>query len=122
MATCRYLVADVVRAVDTYTNLLGFDLVSVSGTAFAMVRIGDLTLWLSGPESSAARPMADGSRPAPGGWNRVVIEVENIDLEVQRLGDQGVAFRNPVVLGPGGAQVLIEDGEGNLIELFESRR
>lgn len=121
MATCRYLVADVERAVDTYTNLLGFDLVSVAGSAFAMVRYGDLTLWLSGPESSAARPMADGTRPAPGGWNRVVIEVENIELEVQRLGDQGVRFRNQVVRGPGGAQALIEDGEGNLIELFEPR-
>lgn len=122
MATCRYLVEDVARAVDTYTTRLDFELVTAMGDAFAMVKRDDLTLWLSGPKSSAARAMADGAGPEPGGWNRIVFEVDDIDNEVLRLGDLGVTFRNAVVRGPGGAQVLMEDGEGNLIELFEPAR
>jgi catechol 2,3-dioxygenase-like lactoylglutathione lyase family enzyme len=122
VATCRYLVEDVARAVDTYTTRLDFELVTAMGDAFAMVKRDDLTLWLSGPKSSAARAMADGTSPEPGGWNRIVFEVDDIDNEVLRLGDLGVTFRNAVVRGPGGAQVLMEDGEGNLIELFEPAR
>ena len=122
MATCRYLVEDVARAVDTYATRLDFELVTAMGDAFAMVKRDDLTLWLSGPKSSAARAMADGASPEPGGWNRIVFEVDDIDNEVLRLGDLGVTFRNAVVRGPGGAQVLMEDGEGNLIELFEPAR
>jgi catechol 2,3-dioxygenase-like lactoylglutathione lyase family enzyme len=122
VAICRYLVEDVARAVDTYTTRLDFELVTVMGDAFAMVKRDDLTVWLSGPQSSAARAMADGASPGPGGWNRIVFEVPDIDNEVVRLGDLGVTFRNAVVRGPGGAQVLMEDGEGNLIELFEPAR
>jgi len=121
MATCRFFVIDVDRAVATYTTHFGFDLVNQAGTAFATVRRGDLTLWLSGPQTSAAQPMDDGARPQPGGWNRIVIEVAGIDADVERLTASGVSFRNPIVRGPRGAQALAEDGEGNLIELFEPR-
>ncbi len=91
------------------------------GPAFALVSRGDLTLWLSGPQSSAARPMPDGSRPEPGGWNRLVLEVEPLEAEVERLKQAGLTFRNEIVTGPGGKQILLEDSAGNPIELFEPR-
>ena len=119
MAVIRYLVDDVDRAVDFYTTQLGFDVVERWGKPFAMVARGDVTLWLSGPESSAARPMPDGRKPAPGGWNRVVVEVTDLEPRVAAMKREGVAFRNEIVKGPGGKQILIEDGCGNVVELFE---
>jgi catechol 2,3-dioxygenase-like lactoylglutathione lyase family enzyme len=119
MAAIRYLVADVDAAVAFYTSVLGFELVEQWGPPFAMVRRDDLTLWLSGPGSSAARPLADGSRPAPGGWNRLVIETDDIGSHIARLIAAGATLRNDVVAGPGGKQALILDPSGNPIELFE---
>ena len=92
------------------------------GAAFAQVRRDDLTLWLSGPASSAARPMPDGRQPVAGGWNRFVLEVDDLAGSVEAMRDAGVTFRNAIVTGPGGKQILIEDPDGNVIELFEARR
>jgi catechol 2,3-dioxygenase-like lactoylglutathione lyase family enzyme len=114
----RYLVDDVAACVDFYTRHLGFA-VGISSPAFADVTRGNLRLLLSGPQSSAGRPMTDGERPAPGGWNRIHLIVDDIEREVQRLTDEGVRFRNEVVTGPGGAQVLAIDPSGNLVELFQ---
>jgi catechol 2,3-dioxygenase-like lactoylglutathione lyase family enzyme len=121
-ATVRYLVADVDRAVAFYLEHLGFELVEQMGGAFARVRQGDLILWLSGPASSAARPMPDGRQPIAGGWNRFVIEVADLGSRVEAMRDAGVTFRNEIVAGPGGKQILAEDPDGNVIELFEARR
>ncbi len=106
-------------AVDFYTSTLGFELLSSAAPAFADVQRGHLRLLLSGPASSAGRPMADGERPGPGGWNRIHLLVEDITAEVDRLEALGATFRNEVVRGPGGAQVLLMDPAGNLIELFQ---
>jgi catechol 2,3-dioxygenase-like lactoylglutathione lyase family enzyme len=122
MAAIRYLVADVDRSVEFYVGRLGFALDQHMGAAFARVTRGDLTLWLSGPTSSAARPMPDGRRPEPGGWNRLVIEVDDIDASVVGLRAAGATFRNEVISGPGGRQVVVDDPAGNPIELFEARR
>ena len=121
MATVRYLVGDVDRSVAFYTGVLGFDLEQQVGGAFARVSRGDLTVWLSGPASSAARPMPDGRQPAPGGWNRFVVEVDDIDASVASLRAAGATFRNDVVTGPGGRQIVVDDPDGNPIELFEAR-
>lgn len=121
MPAIRYMVRDTDRAVKFYTELLGFDLVDRWGPAFAIVRRGGLDLWLSGPQTSAARPMPDGRVPEPGGWNRIVLEVSDLESLVARLRNDGAAFRNEIISGPGGSQVLVEDGEGNVIELFEPR-
>jgi catechol 2,3-dioxygenase-like lactoylglutathione lyase family enzyme len=122
MATVRYLVTDIDRSVAFYVGQLGFEVVEQMGAAFARVRRGDLTLWLAGPQSSAARPMPDGRQPTPGGWNRFVIEVEDLTERVATLTSAGVTFRNAIVTGPGGKQILAEDPDGNPIELFEPRR
>ena len=119
MATVRYLVPDVEQAIAFYTGQLGFTLEQAMGSAFALVRHGDLSLWLSGPKSSAARPMPDGAGPTPGGWNRIVIEVTALPERVAALQAAGVSFRNEIVTGPGGKQILAEDGCGNIVELFE---
>ena len=119
MATMRYLVDEVEAATRFYTELLGFEVVDRFGPAIAIVRRDDLELWLAGPPSSAARPMPDGRRPEPGGWNRAVIVVEDLDEAVERLRRSGVPFRNEIVDGPGGRQILAEDPSGNLVELFE---
>lgn len=119
MAAVRYLVDDVDRAVAFYTTQLGFTLAERWGKAFAMVSRGDVTLWLSGPESSAARPMPDGRKPVAGGWNRVVLEMADIESRVGAMKREGVTFRNEIVTGPGGKQILVEDGCGNVVELFE---
>jgi len=119
MATMRYLVHDVGAAVSFYVDRLGFALVERYGPAMAIVRRGDLDLWLAGSSSSAARPMPDGRTPEPGGWNRAVIEVEGITARVEVLASAGVVFRNGIVEGPGGRQILAEDPSGNLVELFE---
>jgi len=122
MATVRYLVSDVERSVAFYIDQLGFEMVEQMGAAFARVQRGDLTSWLAGPQSSAARPMPDGGKPAPGGWNRFVIEVDDLAERVSTLIAAGITFRNAIVTGPGGKQVLAEDPDGNPIELFEPRR
>jgi len=119
LAVIRYLVDDVDTALAFYVDTLGFELVARWGPPFAMVKRGDLTLWLSGPGSSAARPLADGSRPAPGGWNRLVIEVEDLTALVANLERSGAKFRGAIVSGPGGRQILVDDPAGNPVELFE---
>jgi predicted enzyme related to lactoylglutathione lyase len=114
----RYLVDDVGAAVDFYTRHFGFT-VGINSPAFADATRGNLRLLISGPQSSAGRPMADGERPAPGGWNRIHLLVDDLDAEVARLTEAGVPFRNEIVRGPGGAQVLAVDPSGNFVELFQ---
>ena len=115
----RYMVDDVAAAIDFYTTHLGFTLNTSTLPAFADVTRGNLRLLLSGPNSSAGRPMPDGARPAPGGWNRIHLITPNLAAEIERLKSEGVRFRNDTVTGPGGSQILIEDPAGNLIELFQ---
>jgi len=114
----RYLVDDVAACVDYYTTNFDFT-VGISSPAFADVTRGNLRLLLSGPLSSAGRAMSDGERPGPGGWNRIHLIVDDLEREVARLTIKGVRFRNDVVTGPGGAQILAIDPSGNLIELFQ---
>ena len=115
----RYMVDDVDAAVSFYTTHLGFSLISSASPAFADVRRGPLRLLLSGPTSSAGRPMPDGARPGPGGWNRFELVVDDLEAEVVRLRERGLEFRNDIVTGPGGRQILCEDPSGNVVELFE---
>lgn len=115
----RYMVDDVEAAVAWYTSRLGFTLLSNAAPAFADVTRGPLRLLLSGPTSSAGRPMPDGRRPEPGGWNRVQLVVDDLASEVEGLRAQGAAFRNEIVAGPGGLQILLEDPAGNVVELFQ---
>src|SRR5215813_12466491 len=115
----RYMVDDVGAAVDFYTTHLGFKLLSSALPAFADVERGDLRLLLSGPASSAGRPMPDGAVPGPGGWNRIHLIVDELQPEVDRLRAAGALFRNDIVRGPGGKQILLQDPSGNVIELFE---
>jgi catechol 2,3-dioxygenase-like lactoylglutathione lyase family enzyme len=115
----RYMVDDIEAAVAFYTTHLGFTLLSKTAPAFADVERGGLRLLLSGPTSSAGRPMPDGRRPGPGGWNRIHLIVEDLSSEVNRLRAAGVHFRNDIVTGPGGAQILLDDPAGNPIELFQ---
>jgi catechol 2,3-dioxygenase-like lactoylglutathione lyase family enzyme len=120
LAVLRYLVRDVDAAVTFYVDTLGFALIERWGPQFAMVGRGDLTLWLSGPGSSASRTLADGSVPGPGGWNRLVLETDYLEALVATLRASGARFRSGIVAGPGGKQILVEDPSGNPIELFES--
>jgi catechol 2,3-dioxygenase-like lactoylglutathione lyase family enzyme len=115
----RYMVDDVDKAVDFYTGHLGFTVLSNSAPAFADVCRGNLRLLLSGPASSAGRPMPDGAKPGPGGWNRIHLIVDDIDAEVARLREEGATFRNDIVTGPGGSQILLEDPSHNFVELFQ---
>lgn len=115
----RYMVDDVERAVDFYTTHFGFEVRSSHPTVFADVVRGNLRLLISGPESSAGRPMPDGRTPEPGGWNRIHLIVDDIAAEAERLRSAGVRFRNEIVTGPGGQQILAEDPAGNPIELFQ---
>lgn len=115
----RYMVDDVDAAVDFYTRHFGFEVLSNAAPAFADIRRGALRLLLSGPRSSAGRPMPDGRTPAPGGWNRIHFIVDDINAEVTRLRREGVAFRNDVIRGPGGSQTVLDDPSGNPIELFQ---
>jgi len=115
----RYMVSDVPTSVDWYVGHLGFRPVGPSSPAFAAVERGPLRLLLSGKASSAGRAMPDGRQPEPGGWTRFQVIVEDIDAEVERLRAQGVTFRNEIVKGPGGSQILAEDPSGNVVELFQ---
>lgn len=115
----RYMVDDVAAATDFYTKMLGFEVLTQFPPAFADVARGNLRLLLSGPTSSAGRPMPDGARPGPGGWNRIHLIVDDIEAEVARLREAGASFRNAIISGPGGRQVLLEDPSGNVIELFQ---
>ena len=121
MAVFRYLVNDVDSAIEFYTKHLGFEPGKRWGKPFGMVHKGDLTLWLSGPGTSAARPMPDGRAPEPGGWNRAVVEVDDLPALVEKMKAEGVKFRNDIVTGPGGSQILAEDPSGNAVELFEAQ-
>ena len=118
MVSVRYLVDDVEQAVAFYTQFLGFEVLN-NFPAFADVARGNLRLLISGPASSAARPMADGAKPGPGGWNRIHLIVDDIDAEVARLRAAGAPFRNDVIAGPGGKQALVQDPSGNIVELFQ---
>ena len=117
----RYMVDDVDESIVFYTTHLGFSLLSSQAPAFAEVERGDLRLLLSGPQSSAGRPMPDGRQPVPGGWNRIHFVVDDLAAEVARLRDAGVPFRNDIIKGPGGSQILLDDPSGNAIELFQPR-
>jgi glyoxylase I family protein len=119
VAGVRYQVTDVERSIAFYTTHLGFKLEQRLGPAFGRVSIGGLDLWLSGPKSSGARPMPDGRKQEPGGWNRIALKVDNLEAVVEKLKGAGVRFRNQIEVGPGGKQVQIEDPDGNPIELFE---
>ena len=118
MVNVRYLVDDVQAALDFYTTQLGFTLRTAFLPAFADVTRGNLRLLLSGPASSAGRPMPDGRRPVPGGWNRIHLIVADLPTDIARLRAAGITFRNDIVTGPGGQQILLEDPSGNPIELF----
>jgi catechol 2,3-dioxygenase-like lactoylglutathione lyase family enzyme len=119
LVSVRYMVDDVDAAVDFYTNHFGFELGLNAAPAFAEVTRGRLRLLLSGPKSSAGRPMPDGRTPSPGGWNRIHLLVDDIAAEVGRLRADGLEFRNDIVTGPGGRQILLDDPSGNPIELFQ---
>jgi len=119
MVNVRYMVTDVDESTEFYTRLLGFELLSSAAPAFADVQRGNLRLLLSGPASSAGRPMPDGEKPGPGGWNRIHFIVDDLEAEVERLRSKGAAFRNDIVSGPGGKQILLLDPSGNVVELFQ---
>jgi catechol 2,3-dioxygenase-like lactoylglutathione lyase family enzyme len=121
LVSVRYMVDDVETALDFYTTHFGFSVMSSAAPAFADVVRGHLRLLLSGPKSSAGRPMPDGRQPEAGGWNRIHLIVDDIDAEVDRLRTAGVSFRNDVIEGPGGKQVVVDDPAGNPIELFQPR-
>jgi catechol 2,3-dioxygenase-like lactoylglutathione lyase family enzyme len=115
----RYMVSDVAKAVAFYTDHLGFTVESSFPPAFGSVQRGNLRLLLAGPQSSAGRPMPDGAVPGPGGWNRLHFIVSDLEAEVARLKGEGCEFRNEIVKGPGGSQILLLDPSGNVIELFQ---
>ena len=119
LVNVRYMVDDVEEAIDFYTTHFDFTLRTNPGPAFADVVRGNLRLLLSGPQSSAGRPMPDGRTPEPGGWNRIHLIVDDIAAEVERLRAADLTFRNDIVNGPGGQQILLEDPAGNPIELFQ---
>lgn len=118
-ATVRYQVKAVERSIAFYTERLGFELEQKTGP-FAAVTRGNLRLILSGPGTSGARPLPDGRQQEPGGWNRILLYVDDLDAEIARLKPQGVSFINEVEVGPGGSQILMEDPDGNRIELHEA--
>ncbi|MGH3066772.1 MAG: VOC family protein [Gaiellaceae bacterium] len=119
--TARYLVHDVDASISFYVEHLGFTLTTRMGPAFAIVERDGVSLWLSGPQTSAAQSMPDGRVPEPGGWNRLVLEVRDVPAELERLRSAGVVFRNDPLTGPGGTQVVLDDPSGNPIELFSAR-
>ncbi|HCB06801.1 MAG TPA: VOC family protein [Nocardioides sp.] len=120
MAQVRYFVTDVGASVEFYSGLLGFEVIQQFGPAMAILERDDLTLWLAGPDASASRPMPDGSVPAPGGWNRFVLTVDDLAATVEALRGRDARFRNEIVSGPGGQQILVQDPDGNVVELFQA--
>ena len=121
MAQFRYIVKDVESSIAFYINHLGFKLEQQFGPAMAIVSRDDLTLWLAGPAASASKPMPDGRTPGPGGWARFVLTVTDLAGQVAAMKAAGVSFRNEILEGPGGQQILAEDPSGNVIELFQPR-
>src|SRR3981081_316530 len=119
MINVRYMVDNVDESIAFYTKHLGFEVLTSASPAFADVKRGNLRLLLAGPQSAAGRPMPDGRTPGPGGWNRIHFVVDDIDAEVARLRDAGATFRNDIVTGPGGKEILLEDPSGNVVELFQ---
>jgi predicted enzyme related to lactoylglutathione lyase len=115
----RYMIDDVADAIAFYTTQLGFTLEHDASPAFASVSRDGMRLLLSGPTSSGRRPMPDGTRPVPGGWNRLHLQVDDLAGEVERLRAAGCSFRNDIITGPGGSQTLLEDPSGNMVELFQ---
>lgn len=122
MARVRYLVADVDKAASFYTSMLGFGLLQQEAAATAVLRRGDLELWLAGPAAAAAQPMRDGTMPRPGGWSRIVLEVDDLDGLTLLMRAAGVPFRNEIVESARGRHVLCLDPSGNPVELFEAKR
>ncbi|MBT5773156.1 MAG: VOC family protein [Dehalococcoidia bacterium] len=120
MAAVRYIVDDVDAVLAFYTEHLGFELIERWGPPFALIGRDDLRLWLAGPGTSARKPMPDGREPEPGGWNRLVLEVDDIQQTVAAMRQAGIAFRNDIIEGPGGKQILAEDPSGNPVEIFEA--
>ena len=118
----RYQISDVSRAVAFYTEHLGFTLEQQHLPAFATLSLGGLDLFLSGPEASGSRPMPNGKRQQPGGWNRVVLHVTDLPACIERLKEAGVHFRNELESGPAGRQIQLDDPDGNPIELFEPQK
>jgi catechol 2,3-dioxygenase-like lactoylglutathione lyase family enzyme len=121
MAAFRYLVNDVPASIEFYTSHLGFNVVEQYGPAMAILSRDDVTFWLAGSMSSAAKPIPDGRKPAPGGWNRLVLIFPKLDETVTNLKTAGCKFRNEAIEGPGGKQILLDDPSGNCVELFEPR-
>lgn len=115
----RYMVDDVAASIEFYSSLLGFEVGLDAAPAFADATRGNLRILLSGPKSSAGRPMSDGATPGPGGWNRIHLLVDDLETEVARLRADGARFRNEMVVGPGGKQILLLDPSDNIVELFE---
>ncbi len=115
----RYQVKDVERSIKFYTEHLGFKLEHQAGSMFASVSLGELKVFLSGPGSSGARPLPDGREQEPGGWNRLVLRVDDLVSSVKKMKDSGLRFRNEIETGPAGSQIQLEDPDGNSIELFE---
>ena len=118
----RYMIDDVAAAIAFYTTHLGFTLELDAGPAFALVSRDGVRLLLSGETSSGRRPMPDGRKPEPGGWNRIQLQVADLPSEVDRLRKAGLPFRNEIVTGPGGSQILLDDPSGNPVELFQPAR
>ncbi len=118
-AAVRYIVRDVDASIAFFTDHLGFALEQQFGPNMGIVTRGDTTVWLAGPGASASRPMPDGRRPEPGGWARLVLTVDDLASLTARMKEAGVSFRNDIVTGPGGKQILVDDPSGNVIELFE---
>ena len=119
MVSVRYMVDDVAESLAFYTSVLGFEVLTKFVPAFADVTRGNLRLLLSGPASSAGRAMPDGEKPGPGGWNRIHLIVDDIEADVARLRAAGARFRNDILEGPGGKQILLLDPSGNVVELFQ---
>ena len=122
MVSVRYMVDDVDAAVAFYTEVLDFEILTHTPPAFANVTRGNLRLLLSGPASSAGRPMADGTKPGPGGWNRIHLVVDDLDAAIARVRERGARFRNDAIAGPGGTQILVLDPSDNVVELFQMAR
>lgn len=122
MVRIRYIVNDVAEAIKFYVSNLGFKIEQDFSPNMAIIKLGDLTLWLAGHKASATKPMTDGTIPSPGGWSRFVLAFDDLESIVSKLKDDGVKFKNDIVEGPGGKQILCQDPSGNVIELFQPAR